>query len=411
MQLNVQREQDMATSVFVERMRQRGIRPKLRIDLVPFTHTLSRVVQACTTRWQDQLNPNESIRLFFDGDEIVDHSTTLEMLHRQGGSHRANDKWLLTLTYAMCSNHHAPLSAEGKQDCDGKSATISCGATSVLTVAHPAADLPDTFQSAVEANSPLVPLSLWHEQAAQAKHSGGDSASVASTCEIMEFEDASQTAGGTAKGNEHQDSPVNAVTSPGAGFDESTCCWGACLQGTKAKCTPGFVAASGHFKNKLCDTCRSGICVSADRIRAVSPELARSLVTTTNVGHGFYTQSLDEFGDAKFRIVNNTKHCSGPMLACFLSAPPPLAWLPLPPEWLSTDKQHLWLHFAYGTLRPFTGRPYGTLRPFTGRSVITGSLSMSGQFAAAENAQAVPLITHSSPTGRIKRPRTSERRH
>ena len=402
MQLNVQENGDTATSAFIERMRQRGIRPKLRIDLLPLTYTLSRVVRTCTKRWQDQVNPNDSFRFFLNGEEVVDHSTTLETLHRQRGSPRVDNRCLLTLTYAFCSNCRAPPSAEGEEDGDDERWPIPCAADIAIPAALPSSGPPDAFLSSSGANSPM-PLPLGQEQgprgqdkAAWAEYPGGDTESELSTSGSVHGAEASETACATVEDNSHQGSPVNAVTSSGAEFDDSTC-WGACLQGTKAKCTPGFIAGPGHFNHKLCDRCRSGICVPTDRIRAVSPELAASLVTTTTFSQGFFKQSLREFGDAKWRIVNNMKQCSGPMLACFLSTPPPLAWLPLPPEWLSTDKSHIWLHYAYGTLRPYMGRP-----------VTTGSPSMSAQCAVAENGQAVPLPTPSSCTGRSKRPRTSD---
>ena len=391
-QLNVQENGDTATSAFIERMRQRGIRPKLRIDLLPLTYTLSRVVRTCTKRWQDQVNPNDSFRFFLNGEEVVDHSTTLETLHRQRGSPRVDNRCLLTLTYAFCSNCRAPPSAEGEEDGDDERWPIPCAAEIAIPAALPSSGPPDAFLSSSGANSPM-PLPLGQEQgprgqdkAAWAEYPGGDTESELSTSGSVHRAEASETACATVEDNSHQGSPVNAVTSSGAEFDDSTC-WGACLQGTKAKCTPGFIAGPGHFNHKLCDRCRSGICVPTDRIRAVSPELAASLVTTTTFSQGFFKQSLREFGDAKWRIVNNMKQCSGPMLACFLSTPPPLAWLPLPPEWLSTDKSHIWLHYAYGTLRPYMGRP-----------VTTGSPSMSAQCAVAENGQAVPLPSPSLPT-------------
>ena len=175
-QLNVQQDSDTATSAFVKRMRQHSIRPKLRIDGAAPHGALSRVVQSCTKRWQDQLNRNDSFRIFLNGVEIVDHSTTLQSLVRQGGTHRVDDRRVLTLTYAMRSTCREPPSAEGEQDCDGEDG-MQCATTTASAASLPVAavDPPYAFPSAGEDDWPM-PLPYRQQRSAWAAETDDEDA-------------------------------------------------------------------------------------------------------------------------------------------------------------------------------------------------------------------------------------------
>ena len=115
-QLIARRDGGTATSAFVKRLHQSGIRPKLRLERLHLTDTLARVVRACTKRWQDQLQPNESFQLYLNDEEITDYSTTLDTQFRQAGRPRVQNQSLLTLRYAMHDNCHAPPCGEAEQD-------------------------------------------------------------------------------------------------------------------------------------------------------------------------------------------------------------------------------------------------------------------------------------------------------
>jgi len=132
-------------------------------------------------------------------------------------------------------------------------------------------------------------------------------------------------------------------------------CWGGGLRNSYAGCTPSFYGGINHFKNKFCANCSAnGFRLMAHRVRALPQvlpaELERVLAHGNSHAGGFW--KMYHGGIGRFRIINNTLHCTGPVLVVFEHPPPESSrWLPVPKEWLDEAGQ-LPLRVAKGTLVP-----------------------------------------------------------
>lgn len=130
-------------------------------------------------------------------------------------------------------------------------------------------------------------------------------------------------------------------------------CWSLQLRGANHQCTPGFVTAPGHFKNKFCERCRKdGLLIAADRVCLMTPVLESRFENTH--GRTVWTNGV--------RVVNQTLKCSGAAVLIFESqVPDALAALaaPVPEGWLIHDEPYLGaasIRFiiSKGTLVPLT---------------------------------------------------------
>ena len=104
---------------------------------------------------------------------------------------------------------------------------------------------------------------------------------------------------------------------------ECVSCWGAQIHGG-ATCVPQFVPGKHNFKNKFCDNCKQSIMVPADRICALTTELAARFANKRS--EGFWNHAPASMGGGQYRILNNTASCQGPWLALFREQPPPFDW-------------------------------------------------------------------------------------
>ena len=135
------------------------------------------------------------------------------------------------------------------------------------------------------------------------------------------------------------------------GHEFSGCCWGREMCGASARqCTPGFVPARGHFKNKFCRTCRDlPLVVSAHRVCVISAALH----------HKFSNANGRSFWTAGARLVNQTAKCVGPAIVIFAGRVPEamMAGLatPMPDEWIfapQSDNATVSFIISKGTLVP-----------------------------------------------------------
>ena len=117
---------------------------------------------------------------------------------------------------------------------------------------------------------------------------------------------------------------------------ELTCCWGGVLQGDTTCCEPGFQPRTGHFKNKLCDVCKThGMLIPADRVHALPPERHGEFSNASSFG--LWSSTSDGM---EFRLINQTAKCSKPSLVILRTAVPNAAehaWAPMPPAWLPSS--------------------------------------------------------------------------
>jgi len=141
-----------------------------------------------------------------------------------------------------------------------------------------------------------------------------------------------------------------AVDMQGEAAAAQQCCWGQLLSATSSRCTPGFTAGRGHFKNKFCPTCRSaGFHVPVSRLRALTA--TQTELYQNGMGSGLWTDHRDT--GLRFRLINQTLKCTGPHLIILhvASAPPP-ADLLQPPAWWVDMANRVHLMVSKGTLSP-----------------------------------------------------------
>lgn len=106
-------------------------------------------------------------------------------------------------------------------------------------------------------------------------------------------------------------------------------CWGGVLKDDCAKgCQHGFVSGKAHFKNKFCATCRQGIKIASNRVRALTPELRPHF--NNSLRGGFWNEAPASLGGGEIRIINNTITCDGPQLIVYRKAAPDLDWGAMP---------------------------------------------------------------------------------
>lgn len=101
--------------------------------------------------------------------------------------------------------------------------------------------------------------------------------------------------------------------------------------------------------DKFCDSCRRGVKVPAEHVRALSPAEKDRLKNWPSEG---FWNALPPPAEGRVRIINNTAGCSGPWLVLYKEhVPPTLEWDPMPPNWVSEDGL-VELVVAKGTLVP-----------------------------------------------------------
>ena len=113
-------------------------------------------------------------------------------------------------------------------------------------------------------------------------------------------------------------------------------CWGAQLQGDATGCRFTRKRDTRHFKSKFCGRCRWSIAVSANRVRALSDEVAMLLENRRSAG--MWTAAPPRMGGFLYRVVNNTQGCFKPKLVVFEKDPPTnLPWPTVSPHLCDAD--------------------------------------------------------------------------
>lgn len=130
-------------------------------------------------------------------------------------------------------------------------------------------------------------------------------------------------------------------------------CWGSILSNGHTRCTEGFEPNSGHFKNKLCPTCRNeGIAVEPDRVRVLLPESEAPAGHHYNpCSHGCFSEKDAIF----YRILNQTIKCKGNPIVLLRDAsliPSHLSTFPMPPEYIDPVTRRIHFICSGGTLIP-----------------------------------------------------------
>ena len=131
------------------------------------------------------------------------------------------------------------------------------------------------------------------------------------------------------EGDKRAETGDESPSSPGGASVNAPQCWGEQIrnafpdiQGAEsARCVHGFIRGKGHLKNKFCTRCREGFDVPASQCRALAPgEL--SAVFRNYSGVGLWARTPPQYGEKRFRLVNQTKQCGGPRIAIFVEKPP-----------------------------------------------------------------------------------------
>ena len=145
-------------------------------------------------------------------------------------------------------------------------------------------------------------------------------------------------------------------------------CWGACMlhniRVTHGPCTPNFVMGQPHLQHKFCHNCRQGFAVRETSLRVLA---AGQRIPNSSSG-GFWNTSAphDGFG-VPFRLINQSKRCSGPTLILFDGdAPGPNDSMAPVPSHFVRDDGTVWLCVAYNTLMPLLK---GSKRSIDGRTI------------------------------------------
>lgn len=113
-------------------------------------------------------------------------------------------------------------------------------------------------------------------------------------------------------------------------------CWGAQLQGDASGCRFTRKRDTRHFKSKFCGRCRWSIAVSANRVRALSDEVAALLDNRRSAG--MWTAAPPRMGGFLYRVVNNTQGCFKSKLVVFEKDPPTdLRWPTVSPDLCDAD--------------------------------------------------------------------------
>lgn len=143
----------------------------------------------------------------------------------------------------------------------------------------------------------------------------------------------------------HPNPQVHTSSSQSSPDEEKNICWGSILQRDAGRCQPGFVAKSGHFKNKLCQNCRAhGLKVKSSRVATIPSEVP-------SISNGSEAGLWNDYkDDAKYRVINHTAKCVGPRLAIFYDDAPNLGGPPMLDGWSRDGWMHLVL--SKGTLVP-----------------------------------------------------------
>ena len=124
------------------------------------------------------------------------------------------------------------------------------------------------------------------------------------------------------EGDKRAETGDESPSSPGGASVNAPQCWGEQIrnafpdiQGAEsARCVHGFIRGKGHLKNKFCTRCREGFDVPASQCRALAPgEL--SAVFRNYSGVGLWARTPPQYGEKRFRLVNQTKQCRGPRIA------------------------------------------------------------------------------------------------
>jgi hypothetical protein len=101
-------------------------------------------------------------------------------------------------------------------------------------------------------------------------------------------------------------------------------CWGFDLNGG-IECDAAFRGVGVHLVDKFCSRCRvDGVLVLHNRIRTIPSECHGNF--TNSHKEGFWTDSTRR-DVPRFRLINQTRHCTGPRLVIFESDPPELPLL------------------------------------------------------------------------------------
>ena len=119
------------------------------------------------------------------------------------------------------------------------------------------------------------------------------------------------------------------------------------------------------------------------------------------VGAGLWAKMPEALGSGEYRLLNQTKACSGPRLVLFSYPPPALQWGEVPLEWLdNTTPNSLRLVVASGTLVPAGAitRPFG-LQPM--RRTLTAQLQLQ-EMDSSDGSSSAPTSQQPSTAAAIR---------
>lgn len=94
----------------------------------------------------------------------------------------------------------------------------------------------------------------------------------------------------------------------------SALCWGAMLSGSSQHCTSAFPESGPHVRRKHCMNCNAdGVIVPTSRLRVLRPDQHNDFMNEPM--EGLWTFSHN--GLPGFRVINQTRNCSGARLIVF----------------------------------------------------------------------------------------------
>jgi hypothetical protein len=108
------------------------------------------------------------------------------------------------------------------------------------------------------------------------------------------------------------------------------------MQGDGSGCRFTRKRDTRHFKSKFCARCQWSMAVPANRVRALSDEVAMLLENRRSAG--MWTAAPARMGGFLYRVVNNTQGCFKPKLVVFEKDPPAnVPWPAVAPRLCDAD--------------------------------------------------------------------------
>ena len=136
-------------------------------------------------------------------------------------------------------------------------------------------------------------------------------------------------------------------------------CWGSALSGDGSRCSPGFVAGRGHFKNHFCASCRTfGFSLPTARLRALNSTQHAEFDNAG--GKTPWSDGPDKGAETyRFRLINQTQKCVGPRVIILHphADSPASSFAALPTRWVDANGL-VHVIVSKGTLTPVDADAY-----------------------------------------------------